>query len=228
MRRADRLFQIINLLRQHRHAVTAKQLAETLQVSERTIYRDIQSLSLSNVPVDGEAGVGYRLHRKYDLPPLMFGTNEVEALLFGARMVQAWSDRELAASASLAMQKILAVLPEHLKPLQSDRRLLVPDIDSRYRAYSEEVRSAISDQKKLKLDYQDEQGQRTDRLVQPLSLVFWGKSWTLVAWCELRDDYRMFRLDRILTLAETDQHFQPSADKNIDHYLSFYTDCDEL
>ena len=104
MRRADRLFRIINLLRGHRQAVTARQLSEILEVSERTIYRDIQTLSLSNVPIEGEAGVGYRLSRHYDLPPLMFETNEVEALLFGVKMVQAWSDRQLASSANSATE----------------------------------------------------------------------------------------------------------------------------
>ncbi|MCV6606130.1 MAG: HTH domain-containing protein, partial [Porticoccaceae bacterium] len=115
MRRADRLFQILTLLRNRRTAITARQLAETLEVSERTIYRDVQSLICCGTPIEGEAGVGYRLNRQFDLPPLMFSTDEVEALLLGTRMVQAWSDQQLAAAADTAMQKILAALPDNLR-----------------------------------------------------------------------------------------------------------------
>lgn len=225
MRRADRLFQIINILRRHRFAVTARQLSEILEVSERTIYRDMQTLSLSNVPIDGEAGIGYRLGRQYDLPPLMFETNEIEALLFGVKMVQAWSDRQLASSANSAMQKILAILPEHLHIAEDDTRLFVPDMDARYRAYSEEIRLAIKETRVLEIDYQREDGQGSTRKIQPLSLVFWGRTWTVIAWCELRKTYRMFRLDRILKLVETGSSFTLLPEKNIDHYLQQISDC---
>jgi len=227
MRRTDRLFQIINLLRSHRHAVTARRLAETLQVSERTIYRDIQTLGLSNVPIDGEAGVGYRLSRHYDLPPLVFEASEVEALLFGAKMVQAWSDQQFASSANSAMQKILAILPEQVHVPEGDVQLFVPDIDTRYRAYSEEIRSAIKKKQVLEIDYQREDAELSTRRIQPLSLVFWGRAWTVIAWCELRATYRMFRLDRILQLAETADCFTLSTEKSIDHYLQQMSDCEE-
>lgn len=225
MRRADRLFRIINLLRGHRHAVTARQLSEALEVSERTIYRDIQTLSLSNVPIDGEAGVGYRLSHHYDLPPLMFETSEVEALLFGAKMVQTWSDRQLASSANSAMQKILAILPKEIHVSEDDVQSFVPVIDPRYKAFSEEIRSAIRKKQILEIDYQREDKEFSNRRIQPLGLVFWGRVWTVIAWCELRNAYRMFRLDRIINLAETTEQFTLSAEKNIDHCLQQMGDC---
>ena len=227
MRRADRLFQLINLLRGNRRAVTARHLAERLQVSERTIYRDVQALSLSNVPIEGEAGVGYRLQKQYDLPPLMFDTSEVEALLFGARMVQAWSDKQLAASAHSAMQKILAILPDHLQRSEQDTSLLVPDfiVDARYRAYSEEIRAAIKSKQVLQLDYRREDMEFSSRRIQPLGLFFWGRAWTVIGWCELRQAYRMFRLDRIANLEMTGITFSLSKEKNIDHYLQQMLEC---
>ena len=126
MRRADRLFQIIQLL-SHDKVVTAHYLAETLEVSERTIYRDVQDLSLSGVPITGEAGIGYRLMKGFHLPPLMFNEEELAALLLGARMVQAWTDKGLAHAAGHAMRKIETVIPERLKPELARGDLMVPD-----------------------------------------------------------------------------------------------------
>lgn len=221
MHRAERLFQLLNLLRNRRMALTARQLSEQLGVSERTIYRDIQSLSLSGVPVEGAAGVGYRLQPHYQLPPMMFDRREVEALLLGARMVRGWSDAQMAGSANSAIQKILAVLPEHLRHSDEDLPLLVPSFGNNqvYTAHSEAIRSAIRQGYTLQMNYIAADHQPTTREVEPLGLIFWGKIWTLVAWCRLRGNYRVFRLDRIHQLRATNNTFTTSDGKSLKHYL---------
>lgn len=223
MRKAERLFQLVNHLRSRRQVVTATQLAEALEVSERTIYRDIQALSLSGIPIEGEAGVGYRLRPDFNLPPIMFELDELEAIRFGVRMVQAWAGPELAQSATNALEKIQAVLPEatHHALHKHVEQLVVPDIHREVASqYSDEIRHAVKQNRKLSLEYQDESGKHSSRVVWPFGLVYWGSTWTLVAWCELRDDYRMFRLDRVQSLSVLEQLFEPEEDKNLEHYLS--------
>ncbi len=221
MRRADRLFQLLTLLRNRRMAVTAGQLAERLEVSQRTVYRDIQSLLISGVPIEGEAGVGYRLNRHFDLPPLMFDTSEIEALLLGARMVQAWSDKQLATAASGAMQKILAVMPEHLRHSDDEETIIAFDshFSKEVKAYSAEIRAAIKARNILAIEYQRADGEYSSRRIQPLGLVYWGRVWTLVAWCELRQNYREFRLDRIRAFQVTANTFATMPEKNLKHYI---------
>ena len=188
MRRADRLFQIVQHLRLRRTRTTARELARKLAVSERTIYRDIQDLGRSGVPIEGEAGVGYIL-RGFDVPPLMFTREEIEALVVGARMVEAWTTERLAAAARLALQKIEAALPERLRAELDKPRMI------------ERIRLAIAESHRLEFDYRREDGKASRRAVQPLGLYFWGNVWTLAAWCELRSDFRSFRLDRISGIA---------------------------
>lgn len=223
MQRAERLFQLLTLLRNRRTVMTAKQLSDHLQVSERTIYRDIQSLSLSGVPVEGEAGVGYRLSHRYQLPPLMFDRQEVEALLLGARMVSSWGDADMAAHAKQAMQKILSVLPDHLRHSDENLPLLVPqmeDVQKFYTAHSQAIREAIRSCQHISIDYIRADGQASTRTIEPLGLIFWGKVWTLVAWCQLRNDYRTFRLDRINTLNVLTDYFETHNTKNLKHFLA--------
>ncbi|ACR13303.1 helix-turn-helix transcriptional regulator [Teredinibacter turnerae] len=222
MRKAERLFQILNLLRNRRTVLTARQIAEQLAVSERTVYRDIQALSLSGVPIEGEAGVGYRLQRQFDLPPLMFDRDEVEALLLGARMIRAWSDRQLAAAASSALNKILAVLPPQLRELEETSAIKVPDYQQQLSVsvHSEQIRAAIRSQQKIAIDYEDAQAQLSHRCVLPLGLFFWGATWTLVGWCELRLAYRAFRLDRIRHFELLAENFACHASCSLDHYLA--------
>lgn len=222
MLRAERLFQLTTLLRNRRTVLTAKQLSDHLGVSERTIYRDVQSLCLSGVPVEGEAGVGYRLSRHYQLPPLMFDRHEVEALLLGARMVSSWGDQEMARYAKQSMQKILAVLPDNLRHHDEHLPLLVPqmgDAQNFYTAHSQALRSAIREHQRVEIDYQREDGETSTRIIESLGLIFWGKVWTLVAWCQLRNDYRTFRLDRIQYLRVLEDKFEPSDNKSLKHYL---------
>lgn len=198
MRRADRLFEIIQQIRRGR-VVTARKLAQRLEVSERTIYRDICDLIVSGVPIDGEAGVGYSMRKGYDLPPLMFSEDELEALVFGARIVQNWSDSEMARSADAAIGKIEAVVPTHLRRLIGDASLWSPGNKQQEPLTFDlaHLRAAIRARRKVRLRYRDEKGAETRRTIHPLMLCFYGPFWLAGAWCELRNDFRFFQLDRM-------------------------------
>lgn len=220
MRRADRLFEIVQILR-GRRLTTARYLAERLDVSERTIYRDVQDLSLSGVPVLGEAGVGYALKKGFDLPPLMFDYDEVEALLIGARMASAYGSQELAKSAVRAMEKIAAVLPDNRRAALETTQVYVPDfhVDRAVAARFEMLRQAIKGRQFVEVDYATEDKQHTQRALRPLALHFWGERWTLAAWCELRQAFRMFRLDRMRELKVGEKTFRDESGKTIADFL---------
>ncbi|SMX43561.1 helix-turn-helix transcriptional regulator [Actibacterium lipolyticum] len=199
MRRADRLFQIVQYLRGGR-LITARQLAEWVGVSERTIYRDIADLIGSGVPIEGEAGVGYLMRAGYDLPPLMFTNDEIAALVAGARLIQAWGGLGMARSAREALEKIDAVLPDAPRARAAEvqiHAIAMPTLSASDRAMLDRLDEAIETRTGLSIHYQAADGKPSQRLIRPLGLWFWGKVWTLVAWCELRDDFRMFRIDRI-------------------------------
>jgi predicted DNA-binding transcriptional regulator YafY len=223
MRRADRLFRIVQLLRAGR-LQTARSLAQKLQVSERTIYRDVQDLQLSGVPILGEAGVGYTLRRDYDLPPLMFDLREITALVLGSRMVAAWGDAELASSANDALRKIEAVLTPALRDRIDAVRLYVPGYGLQNQAATREVlerlRGAIEGFRIIQVGYCDEKAQVTERRLRPVALLFWGNRWTLVAWCELRVDFRSFRVDRFQTLLVLEERFTPGPGQRYEDYLA--------
>jgi predicted DNA-binding transcriptional regulator YafY len=199
MRRADRLFHLVQVLRNRRFC-TGDQLAEALGVSKRTVYRDVRDLQLSGIPIHGEAGVGYQLQRGFELPPLMFNAAEVEALVLGARVVETWGDPELAAAVRSAMAKVEEVLPEPLRRLLFDTPLYAP-AGPRSRTLTQgplsAVRRALADRRKLAIHYTRADGQQSKRVIRPLGLYFWGTSWSVAAWCELRRDYRNFRPDRM-------------------------------
>lgn len=199
MRRADRLFQIVQHLRGGR-LTTAAGLAERLEVSERTIYRDIADLIGSGVPIDGEAGVGYLMREGFDLPPLMFTRDEIVALTAGARLIRAWGGASMAAAAEEALVKIRAVLPEDARDRAASVQVhafQMPELDDATRARLDDLEAAIENRTRLDIRYRTEDGTESKRIIRPLGLWFWGKVWTLVAWCELRTDFRMFRADRI-------------------------------
>jgi predicted DNA-binding transcriptional regulator YafY len=223
MRRADRLFQIIQLLRGRRRAVTARWLAEQLEVSERTVYRDVRDLISSGTPIEGEAGVGYQLRRDYDLPPLMFDAEEIEALVFGARIVRRHGDERLARAADQVISKVQAVLPKRLRPLLRETKLFALRFGDEDRADSATlsvVRRAAAQQKKLRIEYEKEDGESSARVVRPLGLFFWGRTWTLTAWCELRTDFRTFRVDRMKKAEMLDDTFVDEDRKTLRDYLS--------
>ncbi|PKO37022.1 MAG: DNA-binding transcriptional regulator [Betaproteobacteria bacterium HGW-Betaproteobacteria-6] len=210
MRPADRLFQIILLLRNGR-VVTAAALAEALEVSERTIYRDIADLVKSGAPIDGEAGVGYRLRRGYQVPPLMFTGDELEALVVGAKLVRAWGDSALGKAAEQAMARIEAVLPRALEDRvnASSRRFLALDClqPAPLREPMAMLRSGMESGRKVSVSYRRADGEASQRTLWPLGLVFWGHCWTLGAWCELRQAFRTFRVDRIGSVELIDETF---------------------
>lgn len=213
MRRADRLFAIVLELRR-RGVTTAAELADHLGVSERTIYRDIADLAGSGVPVQGEAGVGYRLGRDFDLPPLMFTLAEVQAIVLGIRMVESYGDEGLRSAARAALAKVEVVLPEaerHRVDSTAMYALNFADVD-RLTAHMPEVRKAIDRRRRLRLHYDDVEGNASVRIVRPLGLFFWGRTWTVGGWCELRGDHRTFRIDRIseaVALPDTFEHEPP-------------------
>jgi len=230
MRKAERLFQILTLLRSRRTVITALELAEKLEVSERTIYRDIQALSLSGMPIESETGVGYRLKSSFSIPPLMFDESELEALLLGVRMVQGWSGEAMGKAADSALQKIHAVLPDrlHHHSVQQPEWLIVPGIHRTQSAkHSDQLRDAIKNKHVLQIEYTREDGEQSHRDIWPLGMVYWGRTWTLIAWCEKRNDYRMFRLDRIKNLDWMNRYFETTESCNLQHYMSLHGENSE-
>jgi len=220
MRRADRLFRIVQLLRSGR-LQTARNLAEKLQVSHRTIYRDVQDLQLSGVPITGEAGVGYTLRRDFDIPPLMFDREEIAALVLGARMVEAWGGNQLTEAANRALRKIEAVLPPALRENIDDVLLYAPGLraPADVRRKLDQLHQAAQQRKVVLVAYAREDGQPSIRRLHPLALYFWGGVWTLAAWCELRVDFRSFRIDRISHLESLDEQFTPRAGQTLADFL---------
>jgi predicted DNA-binding transcriptional regulator YafY len=198
MRRADRLFQIVQLIR-GRRLTTAAFLAQRLEVSERTVYRDVADLQHQGVPIEGEAGVGYRLGAGFDLPPLMFTHDEARALVASVRMAQVWQDPALARASQVALGKILSVLPTAARVAAQSMAVYAPPIgmEPTVQATLQTLREAAQAHRKLRLQYSDAQGQPSERTVRPLGCFYWGKVWTLVAWCEARQAFRSFRIDRM-------------------------------
>ncbi|KMW58172.1 Transcriptional regulator, DeoR family [Candidatus Rhodobacter oscarellae] len=221
MRRADRLFQIVQALRGGR-LVTAGALAEALEVSQRTIYRDIADLQASGVPVEGEAGYGYVMAEGFDLPPLMFTREEIVALVAGARLIRTWGGLKMAHAAEEALIKINAVLAEPERARAAAVQIhAIPmgDLDEKARALIDQLEIATDTRQRLELDYRDAEGTATRRIVRPLGLGFWGKVWTLFAWCETRVDFRMFRVDRIVS-ADAKDSFRPERGKTLEDFLA--------
>ncbi len=220
MRRADRLFRIVVLLGGAR-VMTAQALAGALEVSVRTIYRDVADLMAAGTPIDGEAGVGYRLRKDYRLPPLPFSVEELEALAFGLRMVGGWTDPALGRAAELALARIDAVLPASSRRLR-DAPVLAPGahVPAAMIAHLAALREAIAGRRKIRVDYIRADGQASRRVLCPLGLIFWGTSWALGAWCELRADFRSFRLDRIQSLAVLDEGFSTQGGRGLQDYVA--------
>jgi len=199
MRRADRLFQIIQILRRSRRPVTADAIAEELETSKRTVYRDIADLIGQQAPIRGEAGVGYILEDGFDMPPLMLTPEEVEAAVLGAQMVAARGDPALKRAAEDLMAKIAAVIPETLRPLvlEPATRALPNWHAKPDNLDMAEVRRAIRLGRKITLTYCDEQERETRRTVWPFAIGYYETSRLLVCWCELRTGFRSFRTDRV-------------------------------
>ncbi len=228
MRRADRLFGIVQHLRGGR-LVTARALAERLEVSERTIYRDVADLIACGVPIDGEAGVGYIMRAGFDLPPLMFTREELAAVVLGVRLVKAWGGAHMALAAEEALVKIEAVLPEAEKNAAGAVNLFAMAFEQpgSVRDVLDRLDRAIGARRRLQVTYQSLQGERTARVLRPLALYHWGKVWTLAAWCELRGDFRNFRADCILELTECGNTFRQERGKALKDFLRRMAECGE-
>lgn len=216
MRRADRLFQIVQLIR-GRRLTTAAFLAQRLEVSERTVYRDVADLQHQGVPIEGEAGVGYRLGAGFELPPLMFTQDEASALVAAARLAQSWLDPAMARDIEAALGKILSVLPPAARLSAEAIALYAPALalDDSTRARLQTLREAVQARHKLRLVYRDANGAPSDRTVRPLGCFYWGKVWTLSGWCELRHDFRGFRVDRIDAVEVLPERFRDEAGKTL-------------
>ena len=200
MRRAERLLQLIQILRRHRRPVTGDTIARELEVSLRTVYRDIATLMADRVPVRGEAGIGYVLGEGFDLPPLMFTPDELEAVMLGLRWVAKRGDKDLSRAAQDSVAKIGSVLPDNLKPFLFDAALLVPP---QFRLTEDRVdvarlRGAIREGRKVALRYCSEDGRETERVIWPFAVAYFDAQRLIIAWCELRQAFRSFRTDRML------------------------------
>ena len=201
MRRADRLFRLVQLMRGRRLS-TAAWLAQRLEVSPRTVYRDVADLLAQGVPIDGEAGVGYRLRAGYDLPPLMFTTAEAQALMAAVRLARPRLDPAFAASAEEALAKITTVLPATARTAAEALPIFASPwvMDAATAHALELLRDAAGTRRRVRFAYEDAAGRPSVRTVRPLACVHWDSVWTLSAWCEHRDDFRSFRLDRMHSL----------------------------
>ena len=216
MRRAERLFQIVQWIR-GRRLTQALWLATRLEVSLRTVYRDIAELQIQGVPIDGEAGVGYRMRAGFDLPPLMFTTQEAKALVASVRLAQPRLDTVLAHAADSALAKILSVLPPAARAAAESMAVYAPvgSIDAATRARLATLREAIENHQVVRIQYVDLKGEETERRLRPLGVFNWDAVWTLAAWCEWREGFRSFRVDRIADIAALEEQFRDEAGKTL-------------
>lgn len=216
MRRADRLFHIIQLIR-GRRLTTAAYLAQRLEVSERTIYRDVADLQVQGVPIEGEAGVGYRLGAGFDLPPMMFTHDEAKALVASVRMAQVWLDPALAQSAEDALGKILSVLPADARVAAEALAVYAPPggLPPAAQRTLQTLREAVHERCKIFINYRDLADKPSERTLRPLGCFYWGKVWTLAAWCEQRNDFRSFRVDRVTYVRRLDERFRDEPGRTL-------------
>jgi len=217
MARTDRLFELIQLLRSSRATRTAASLASELEVSVRTVYRDISLLQSLRVPIEGEAGIGYMMRNGYDLPPLMFNAEELQAITFGLAMIGQRGDRALQKAAQSAMRKIEYVLPDSVaNPILPGTVHFYQD-DLR-NAHLEIVRAAIQTPHYLDLVYEAADGAVSQRAILPLAVIFFANATITAAWCELREDFRHFRIDRILSVKQGDPIPEPVSRKCLEDW----------
>jgi len=212
MPRSTRLFEIIQILRKADAPVTAQAIADELEVNKRTIYRDIAALQAMRLPISGEAGIGYLMRSGYDLPPLMFSQDELEAIVVGLALLGRVGDRGLERAAALAASKIADVLPEETPrtaPLRVSRWNRIPESAVETAA----LRRYIRDEAELEIAYVDLKDRKTVRLIKPLVLIYYIDVVLLAAWCELRQAFRQFRVDRIAECRPTGDHFHKAGEK---------------
>lgn len=215
MRKASRLFEIIQILRLAKKPVTAAQIAQSLGVTSRSIYRDIAALQAMQVPVQGGRGIGYMLRSGFDLPPLMFSIEETEAIVLALALLERTGDVALKQSAKRVSQKIAAAVPPPLRQALAANTLhawgTVASAPSGIDLAA--VRAAIRDERKIDIDYRDEQGRQTRRTIRPIALIYYSETANIVGWCELRQDLRHFRADRVESALQAETFFRGEGDE---------------
>ncbi len=207
MRRTDRLFEIIQILRSEPGVITARQIADRLEVSTRTVYRDIQTLQGMRTPIEGEAGVGYMMRQGYDLPALNFSTDEIEAIVVGLSLVAQTGDKGLQRAAQQVSDKIDMARGLYESLQVSNREALIPQAVN-----PEIIRRAIRSEQKLDIQYRDENEVESERRIRPLAIIYYVHAMLLVSWCEMRNDFRHFRIDRMLSCNQTEDFFKNQGD----------------
>lgn len=219
MRRAERLFRLVSELRA-RGISRAEDLAAYFEISVRTVYRDIAHLQASGLPIEGEAGVGYILRPGFDLPAMTFTFEQIDALAVGLSFVEVAGDASLSEAAREARAKLQASLPEPDKRILENAPLFASRRHDRAAPMLKTVRRAVREANILRLHYADTKGARSDRRVRPLAIWAFTDGWLFVGWCELRQDFRAFRLDRISAIEETGERFSEESGKNLQAYLA--------
>jgi len=222
MRRSDRLFDIIQRLRTARSPMTAAAIAADLEVAPRTVYRDIAALQASRVPIEGAAGVGYVLRRGYDLPPLMFTADEVEAMAVGMRLLRRTRDPGLQQAAESVLSKLAAVLPARLRGSLDTPPFHVSEGDAREPGAISlaALRVAIREANKLRITYRDLGGTASERVIRPVAMEYYVEVTLVCAWCELRNDYRHFRADRIEAAAVLPESFAAERERLLSGWMA--------
>lgn len=215
MRKASRLFEIIQILKLSRTAVTAQNIADQLEVTVRSIYRDIAALQAMRVPIEGERGLGYILRPGFDLPPLMFTVEETEAIMLGLQMLERSGDSSLMRSAESVNRKIAGAVPEPLRRSLQSSTLYAwgspPQMPKDFEL--EQVRTAIRQEQVLQIDYRDDRGEASRRTIKPLALIYYAQTVNLVAWCELRQAIRNFRSERIVQCVTQERFFKGEGNR---------------
>ncbi|WP_342358416.1 YafY family protein [Terrarubrum flagellatum] len=224
MRRADRLFDIIQALRSSAQPLTASWLAAHLEVGIRTIYRDIATLQARRVPIEGASGVGYMLRRGYDLPPLMFTPDEIDAIAVGVRMVRRLRDNELQSAAERVLSKLTTVVPESVRPSLASPRIWISDGSASAQVGFDlaDLRNAIRTSSKLLIGYVDKAGERSARIIRPVAMVYYVDATLVAAWCELRGDFRHFRIERIETCTVLAESFATEAPRLMAEWRQYH------
>ncbi|QFY59441.1 YafY family transcriptional regulator [Rhizobium grahamii] len=215
MRKASRLFEIIQMLRLARQPLTAAAMAEALEVTVRSIYRDIAALQAMRVPIEGGRGIGYIMRPGFDLPPLMFSIEEVEAIVLSLALLERTGDEELKQAAKRVNQKIAGAVPTPLRQAMNRRALYAwgSAAEAPVSVDLGTIRRAIRDEQKLSLDYRDELGRATERTVRPIALIYYSQTTNIVGWCELRSAIRNFRSDRVEHCETVDAYFKGEGDQ---------------
>jgi predicted DNA-binding transcriptional regulator YafY len=210
LRRADRLFDILRILRGAKQPVTAASIADELEVTARTVYRDIATLQARRIPIEGAAGIGYVLRRGFELPPLMFTEDEAEAIAVGVRLLARTGDPGLQKAAESVLSKVTLVVPDPLREYLSTAPVYVSKSGAPVPAQRDlptTIRHAIRDSRKIRMAYRDEQGRETQRVIQPFAVAYYTEATLVCAWCELRNEIRHFRTDRVVSAEVLDEEF---------------------